>query len=61
MSYGTLLFLGGLSLPELAIIFLIILILFGAKKIPQIARGMGNGIREFKDSLQGEEKSKNKK
>ncbi len=35
---------------EMLIIMLFILIFFGAKKIPEIARGMGKGIREFKDA-----------
>ena len=35
---------------EMLIIALFILIFFGAKKIPEIARGMGKGIREFKDA-----------
>lgn len=35
---------------ELLIIMLFVLIFFGAKKIPEIARGMGKGIREFKDA-----------
>jgi len=35
---------------ELIVIALFILIFFGAKKIPEIARGMGKGIREFKDA-----------
>ena len=33
---------------ELLVIFLVILLLFGAKRIPEIARGLGKGIREFK-------------
>lgn len=45
--------IGGLSFPELAIIFIIILVLFGAGKIPKIARDIGSGIREFKKSLSG--------
>ena len=36
--------------PELFVIVLVILLLFGAKKIPELARGMGKGIREFKDA-----------
>ncbi len=40
--------MGNLGLPELLIIFLFILIFFGAKKIPDIAQGLGKGIREFK-------------
>ena len=35
---------------EMFIIALVILVFFGAKKIPEIARGMGKGIREFKDA-----------
>ncbi len=35
---------------ELAIIIFVILLLFGAKKIPELARGLGRGIREFKDA-----------
>jgi len=35
---------------ELMVIVLIILLLFGAKKIPELARGLGKGIREFKDA-----------
>ena len=41
----------GLGPTELIVIFLGILLLFGAKRIPEIARGMGKGIREFQDSL----------
>ena len=35
---------------ELALIILVIILLFGAKKIPDLARGLGKGIREFKDA-----------
>nr|BCX02028.1 MAG: sec-independent protein translocase protein TatA [Bacteroidota bacterium] len=38
----------GLGTGELILIFLAILLLFGAKRIPEIARGLGTGIREFK-------------
>jgi len=40
----------GLGAQELILIFGVILLLFGAKKIPDIARGLGKGIREFKDA-----------
>ncbi len=36
--------------PELIIIFLIVLLIFGGKKIPEIAKGLGKGIREFKSA-----------
>ena len=42
----------GLGTQELLVILLIILILFGAKKIPEIMRGLGKGIREFKQASQ---------
>ena len=40
--------IGDIGMGELLIIFLIILILFGADRIPQLARGLGKGIRDFK-------------
>jgi sec-independent protein translocase protein TatA len=50
MAANMLMFLGGLGGTELIIILFVILLLFGAKKIPELARGMGKGIREFKDA-----------
>jgi len=44
-------FLGGIGFPELVIILVIVLLLFGSTKIPQIMRGMGQGIGEFKKGL----------
>ncbi|MEO1051255.1 MAG: twin-arginine translocase TatA/TatE family subunit [Bacteroidota bacterium] len=38
---------------EWIIIILVVLIFFGAKKIPELARGLGRGIREFKDATKG--------
>ena len=43
--------IGGLGLPELLIIVLIFLLLFGAKKIPELMKGVGKGIRSFKEGL----------
>jgi sec-independent protein translocase protein TatA len=40
----------GLGGPEIALIMFALLLLFGAKKIPELARGLGRGIREFKDA-----------
>ena len=42
-----LLFIGG---PEIVIIMFVVVMLFGSKKIPEIARGLGKGIRELKDA-----------
>jgi len=50
MFSSTLLFLGGIGGPEIFLILGIVILLFGAKKIPELARGMGKGIREFKDA-----------
>jgi sec-independent protein translocase protein TatA len=41
----------GMGPWELAIIFLVILLLFGAKRLPDIAQGLGKGIREFKSAV----------
>jgi sec-independent protein translocase protein TatA len=38
----------GLGIQELIVIFLIVMVLFGAKKLPEIGKGLGRGIREFK-------------
>ncbi|MCC5928535.1 MAG: twin-arginine translocase TatA/TatE family subunit [Cyclobacteriaceae bacterium] len=43
-------FIGGLGPWEITLIVLVLLIFFGAKKIPELARGLGKGIREFKDA-----------
>ena len=45
----------GLSIQELLVILAILVILFGARKIPEIARGLGEGIRGFRSSLKGDE------
>jgi sec-independent protein translocase protein TatA len=43
-------FIGSLGGWEIMVILLVILLLFGAKRIPELARGLGRGIREFKDA-----------
>ncbi len=45
-----LLFIGGLGGTEVLLILAVVLIFFGPKKIPELARGLGRGIREFKDA-----------
>ena len=44
-----------LGVPELMIIFLIIVLLFGASRLPQIGKGIGEGIRNLKKGLRGDE------
>ena len=49
----SMLFLGGIGIPEIVIIALVVLLLFGGKKIPELMRGLGKGVRSFKDGLNG--------
>jgi sec-independent protein translocase protein TatA len=44
---------GSLGLPELLLIALIIVLLFGVNKLPRLGRGLGEGIKNFKESLRG--------
>jgi sec-independent protein translocase protein TatA len=53
----TLAFLGSLGASELLIVLAIIVLLFGARKIPDLARGLGEGIRNFKQGIRDEEGS----
>lgn len=46
--------LRSIGLPELLIILVVAVLLFGGKKIPEVAKGLGEGIRNFKDSLKSE-------
>jgi sec-independent protein translocase protein TatA len=50
--------MGSIGMTELLLIFGIIVLLFGAKKLPEIGRGLGEGIRSFKSAISGEEKKK---
>lgn len=50
MELATILFLGPLGGPEMIFILFVVLLLFGAKKLPELARGLGKGIKEFKDA-----------
>ena len=43
--------LRSIGLPELMVILVVAVLLFGGKKIPELAKGLGEGIRNFKDSL----------
>ena len=47
--------------PELIIILLVFLLLFGANKLPALAKGLGDGIRNFKKSVSGQEDSAEQK
>ena len=50
-----LLLIGGLGAGEIIIIALVILLLFGGKKIPELMKGLGTGVRSFKDGMNGKD------
>lgn len=50
---NNILFLGNLGTPEIIIIALAILLIFGGKKIPELMKGLGKGVRNFKDGVKG--------
>jgi sec-independent protein translocase protein TatA len=45
--------LGGIGTPELILIALVVLLLFGGSKIPELMKGVGKGVRGFKEGLKG--------
>lgn len=65
-----LLFIGGLGMSEVLVIALVVLLFFGGKKIPELMKGLGKGVRSFKEgmkdveneitSVKDEDKSENK-
>lgn len=57
---NTLLFLGSIGTSEILLIVFVVLLLFGGKKIPELMRGIGKGVRSFKEGVNGIEKDINK-
>ncbi len=55
------LFIGNMGPWQIAIIALAILLLFGGKRIPELMKGLGSGIKEFKKGLKDEDETKKKK
>ena len=51
---------GGIGMTELIVILVIVLIIFGAKKLPQIGEGLGKGIRNFKKAAKEKEEIEHK-
>ncbi|WP_276348771.1 twin-arginine translocase TatA/TatE family subunit [Daejeonella sp. JGW-45] len=51
--YSSILLFMNIGGPEMILIFLVVLLLFGGKKLPELARGLGKGLREFKDASDG--------
>ena len=49
---------GSIGLPQILVILLIVLLIFGARRLPEIGSSLGKGIRSFKSSVTGEEEAK---
>lgn len=52
----TSLFIGGIGMQEVLLIALVVLLFFGGKKIPELMKGIGKGVRSFKDGMNSVEK-----
>jgi sec-independent protein translocase protein TatA len=52
--------LGGISWQEVLVVLIIALIVFGPKRLPELGRSMGKGIREFRSSLSGEDEEEDR-
>jgi len=48
--------LGGMGTTEIIVILVIVLLMFGGRKIPELMKGLGQGVKEFKDASKGETK-----
>ena len=55
MTSGYILLIFGLGTTELLLIALVILLLFGGRKIPELMKGLGKGVKSFKDGMEGME------
>ena len=50
-----LLFIGSIGFQEILLVALIVLLFFGGKKIPELMKGLGKGVKSFKDGMKGED------
>lgn len=53
--------MGAIGMPQIILIVLLVVLLFGAKKIPELMRGAGRGVKEFKDALNKDYTEEDKK
>jgi sec-independent protein translocase protein TatA len=51
----------GIGLPEILVILVVVLLLFGTKRLPEIGKALGSALKEFKKGLQGHEEPEDKK
>lgn len=54
----SLLFIGNMGVPGIILIVLVVVLLFGGKKIPELMKGLGQGMKEFKDASGGKDDGK---
>jgi len=54
-------FMFGLGFPELVLILVIVVLIFGTSRIPDLGKGLGAGIRNFRRSIKGEDEEENEK
>lgn len=55
-NMNNLLFIGGIGTSEILLIAIVVLLFFGGKKIPELMKGLGKGVRSFKDGMNEVEK-----
>ena len=58
---NNLLFIGGIGFQEILLVALIVLLFFGGKKIPELMKGLGKGVKSFKDGMKEESANDNEK
>lgn len=56
---NNLLFIGGIGFQEILLVALIVLLFFGGKKIPELMKGLGKGVKSFKDGMKEENATEN--
>jgi sec-independent protein translocase protein TatA len=49
--------MGRIGMPEILVVLVVVLLLFGGKKIPELMKGLGSGINEFKKASKGEDET----
>jgi sec-independent protein translocase protein TatA len=54
-------FLGEIGMPQILLVLVIILLLFGGKKIPELMKGLGSGVKEFKNAAKEDQPANSKK
>ena len=60
MNYLTI-FLGTIEMPQMLLILAVVLLLFGGKKIPELMKGLGSGVKEFKNATKDDQPATSKK